>query len=573
MNETTTRHQSLADILIRRFQLEDALVEKARSEATESGTRLEKVLAAQEIVTEEQLAVATGEYLDIPCISLNHFTPDEELLRSVPPRVTNELRILPIAQWGHCYAVAMVDPFDQMAMEELKELLRGEIIPYTAPRNEITNLLARYESEVGSRLQDALRDVDEVQTEIQVTSDENEPMNVEEFMGMGDDVPVVRIVNSMLIEALHRGASDIHVEPHEEGIQVRYRIDGVLYDEPSPPKYMQWAIASRLKIISNLDIAERRLPQDGRFTIRAPGRDVDVRVSLIPTVHGQKAVLRILDKQNLKPSIAALGLDQEDYEKLSRAVRQPAGLILVTGPTGSGKTTTLYSALQEINTADVNIITVEDPVEYQLPRVNQIQTNSNIGLSFASGLRSILRQDPDVIMVGEIRDKETASIAIQASLTGHLVLSTLHTNDAPGAVARLIHMGIEPFLITSSLILSQAQRIYRKLCHSCRKPREIPWDVLHRHGIDAEIFKDQELYAPKGCLHCSHVGYSGRDAVMEILVMNEDLRDLVLRDASAGEIRKKAIEDGMKTLRQAGLQRVCHGSTSIEEILRVTSSV
>ena len=573
MSETTTRHQSLADILIQRFQLDESLVEKARSEAEESGTRLEKVLASQEVVTEMQLAIATGEYLDIPCISLDHFTPDEELLRSVPPRVTNELRILPIAQWGQCYAVAMVDPFDQMALEELKELLRGDIIPYTAPRSEITNLLARYETEVGSRLQDALRNVDEVQTEIQVASDDHEPINVEEFMGTGDDVPVVRIVNSMLIEALHRGASDIHVEPHEEGIQVRYRIDGVLYDEPSPPKYMQWAIASRLKIISNLDIAERRLPQDGRFTIRAPGRDVDVRISLIPTVHGQKAVLRILDKQNLKPSIAALGLDKEDYEKLARAIRQPAGLILVTGPTGSGKTTTLYSALQEINTSDVNIITVEDPVEYQLPRVNQIQTNAHIGLNFASGLRSILRQDPDVIMVGEIRDKETASIAIQASLTGHLVLSTLHTNDAPGAVARLIHMGIEPFLITSSLILSQAQRIYRKLCHSCRKPREIPWDVLHQNGIDAEIFKDKELYGPKGCLHCSHVGYSGRDAVMEILVMTEDIRDLILRDASASEIRKKAIEDGMTTLRQSGLQRVCHGATSIEEILRVTSSV
>ena len=416
-----------------------------------------------------------------------------------------------------------------------------------------------------------MRDVNDANAEIQVASDD-EDMGVEYMMSMQDDVPVVRIVNSMLIEALHRGASDIHVEPMESGLQVRYRVDGVLYDELSPPKYMQWAIISRLKIISNLDIAERRLPQDGRFTIRAPGRDVDVRVSMIPTVHGQKAVLRILDKLNLKPNIAALGLEPDDHAKVMRAIHRTSGLFLVTGPTGSGKTTTLYSALQELNDPGVNIITVEDPVEYQLPRINQIHARPSIGLTFASGLKSILRQDPDIIMVGEIRDGETASIAIQAALTGHLVLSTLHTNDAASAVARLIHMGVEPFLISSALVASQAQRIYRRLCRACRKRREIPWDVLSLHSIDSDLFRDAKLFAAKGCLRCGHIGYSGRESVMEILEVDEDIKELILREVSAAKLRDMAVSKGMLTLRDAGLQRVLKGITSVEEMLRVTGS-
>jgi type IV pilus assembly protein PilB len=402
--------ESVADILIRRCSLDPDAVTKARESAETSGARLELVLSDQNLVNDAQMALAISEYLDIPAISLDHFSPEIELLRRLSPHLTEEQGVVPLAQWDNCFAVAMADPFDVMLIEELQDVFGGKIITYVAPQGEVRKLIEGFQSESGGRLKEALRDVNDANAEIQLAADEDE-MGVEDMIAMEDDVPVVRIVNSMLIEALHRGASDIHVEPMETGLQVRYRIDGVLYDELSPPKYMQWAIISRLKIISNLDIAERRLPQDGRFTIRAPGRDVDVRVSLIPTVHGQKAVLRILDKLNLKPNIAALGLEPGDHAKVMRALRKTSGLFLVTGPTGSGKTTTLYSALQELNDPGVNIITVEDPVEYQLPRINQIQARPNIGLTFASGLRSILRQDPDIIMVGEIRDGETASIA------------------------------------------------------------------------------------------------------------------------------------------------------------------
>jgi type IV pilus assembly protein PilB len=563
--------ESLADILLRRFPLDEKVVREARDAAEACGSRLDVVLVERGLVSDARMALAMGEYLSLPSVSLARFKPDDDLIYAVPPRVLTELRVLPLARWEGFVAIATADPFDAMGLDEAADLLEAGVITYVAPKDELELILGRCRTEPLRRLEDVLRDVRESSTEIQILPDED-TFDVGDVFDAAEDVPVVRIVNSMLIEALHRGASDIHVEPREDGLQVRYRIDGVLYEEPSPPKYMQWAILSRIKIVSNLDIAERRLPQDGRFTIHAPGRDVDVRVSLIPTVHGQKAVLRILDQSNLKPNLAALGLEQNDYEKLEKAIRQPSGLILVTGPTGCGKTTTLYSALQELNQPGVNIITVEDPVEYQLHRINQIPVNAEIGLTFAAGLRSILRQDPDIIMVGEIRDKETAGIAVQAALTGHMVLSTLHTNDASGAVARLIHMGVEAFLISSALIMAQAQRIYRKLCRACKRRREVPWDVLQLHGIDVDVLKDGRLYAPTGCLHCGQIGYAGRDAVMEILEIDDGIRELILREATAAHIRDAAVAKGMRTLRGAGLQRVCKGITSIEEILRVTSS-
>lgn len=562
--------EAVADILIARFGVGEEQLAEARQLAAASETRLELVLSELGLVTDAQMALAMAQYLEMPAISLANFTPNEELLHSLPSRIMKELHVIPLARWNSCFAVAMPDPFDVVALEELSELLDGDVVPYVAPRDEVTSLLQRYESDAGNRLEEVIRDVDGADLALDMGGGDDD-INVDEMLETEGDVPVVRIVNSVLIEALHRGASDIHIEPMEKDMLVRYRIDGVLYDEPSPPKYMQWAITSRLKIIANMDIAERRLPQDGRFTIHAPGRDVDVRVSLIPTVHGQKAVLRILDKLNLKPNLAALDLDPADYDKLIRAVHQPSGLILVTGPTGSGKTTTLYSGLQELNEPTVNIVTVEDPVEYQLPRVNQVQTNSAIGLTFANGLRSILRQDPDVVMIGEIRDHETATIAVQAALTGHLVLSTLHTNDAAGAVARLVHMGVEPFLIASSLALSQAQRIYRRLCPACKRQREIPWDVLQQNSIDCDLFRSVKLYKPYGCLHCNHIGYSGREAAMEILEVDDEIRGQILSGATAAKIRETAVGKGMLTLREAGLRRVRKGITSIEEILRVTT--
>jgi type II secretory ATPase GspE/PulE/Tfp pilus assembly ATPase PilB-like protein len=378
-------------------------------------------------------------------------------------------------------------------------------------------------------------------------------------------------VNSILIEALRKGASDIHIEPMEKSIRLRNRVDGVLYETPSPPKNLQNAIVSRLKIMSNLDIAERRIPQDGRFKIKALNKEVDIRMSILPTVHGEKIVMRILDKTALAPNLGALGLDQLSLDNFSYALAQPYGMILVTGPTGSGKTTTLYSALQELNVVGTNIITTENPVEYQLDGINQVQINPTVGLTFAAALRSILRQDPDVLMVGEIRDGETATIAVEAALTGHLVLSTLHTNDAAGAIARLIDMGIEPFMLASSILLTQAQRLYRKLCPVCKKEIDIPTETLKKNRIDPSPFAETQFYQTSGCPKCNNAGYKGRGGIMEILLVDETLRKTILNNTEADAIAKIAIENGMRTLREAGLDRVRSGLTTIEEIMRVTS--
>ncbi len=571
MRSTNRGHEALADVIIRRFGLDEEIIADARSVAASTNTRLELVLADQGLVSDGQMAIGMGEYLHMPVISLAHFTPDEELLRRAPSQLLMDLHALPLDKLDAHVTVAIADPFDVFTQDELTNYLGHNIQFIIAPQRDIDNVLRSHTLEAGGHLEDIIRDVNADGEDIEITAGEDQP-EIEEILEVDDDAPVVRIVNSILSEALSSGASDIHIEPFADNLVVRYRIDGVLYDQPSPPKYMQWAITSRLKIIAQLDIAERRLPQDGRFTIRARARNVDVRASLIPTACGQKVVLRILDKLNLKPDMAALGLAPNDYEKLERAVHQSSGLILITGPTGSGKTTTLYSALQEISSPAVNVITIEDPIEYQLPRINQIQAHPSIGLTFAAGLRAVLRQDPDIVMVGEIRDRETAGIAVQASLTGHLVLSTLHTNDAAGAVARLTHMGVETFLLSSSLIVSQAQRIYRKLCPACKQPREIPWDALQRQGIDCERFAGVTLYAPTGCLHCNYIGFMGRDAIMEILEVDEEIQDLILDGSDANHIRTVAISKGMATLREGGLTRAVRGETSLEEIMRVTST-
>jgi type II secretory ATPase GspE/PulE/Tfp pilus assembly ATPase PilB-like protein len=357
----------------------------------------------------------------------------------------------------------------------------------------------------------------------------------------------------------------------EKSMRLRYRIDGMLYENPSPPKRLHAAISSRIKILSNLNIAERRVPQDGRFKIKALGREADVRVSILPTVHGEKIVMRILDKGQLAPSLDALGLDPLALDNFKYAISQPHGMILVTGPTGSGKTTTLYSCLQDLNTPDVNIITVEDPVEYQLAGINQVQAHADIGLSFAAGLRSILRQDPDIVMVGEIRDAETALIAVQAALTGHLVLSTLHTNDAAGALARMVNMGIEPFLLASSLLMAQAQRLYRKVCTTCRQIAHFPEEVLRTNHLNPDEFRDVHFYEARGCPKCNNLGYKGRGALMEILLVNDAVRSQMLRDSDASKIREIAVQNGMRNLRTVGLQKVRDGITTLDEILRVTS--
>jgi type II secretory ATPase GspE/PulE/Tfp pilus assembly ATPase PilB-like protein len=375
------------------------------------------------------------------------------------------------------------------------------------------------------------------------------------------------------VQAIKDRASDIHIEAFEKQLRLRYRVDGVLYDSAAPPKSLQSAIASRIKIMANLDIAERRLPQDGRFRIKLAGRDVDLRISVLPTVHGEKIVMRVLDKGNLNPSLDALGLEPDDLLKFKHAIDAPHGMLLMTGPTGSGKTSTLYAVLTQLNTADVNIVTVEDPVEYQMLGVNQVQVKPEIGLTFADGLRSILRQDPDIVMVGEIRDSETADIAVKAALTGHLVLSTLHTNDAPGAVARLVDMGIEPFLVSSSLLLVCAQRLMRKICPHCKETIKVPADVIHRLGLKANDIESQEFYRGRGCSRCKDTGFLGRLAILEILPVTDALREQILHDTSAKVIRDLALREGMKTLQRAGLLKAKAGLTSLDEVLRVSGGV
>ena len=383
---------------------------------------------------------------------------------------------------------------------------------------------------------------------------------------------MIKLVNLMLVQAIKDRASDIHIEPFEKQLRLRYRVDGVLYDSTAPPKGLQSAIASRIKIMSNLDIAERRLPQDGRFRIKLAGREVDLRVSVLPTVHGEKIVMRVLDKGTLSLNLDGLGLPPDNLVKFKNAIDAPHGMILMTGPTGSGKTSTLYAVLTQLNTSDVNIVTVEDPVEYQMVGVNQVQVKPEIGLTFASGLRSILRQDPDIVMVGEIRDSETADIAVKAALTGHLVLSTLHTNDLPGAIARLVDMGIEPFLVSSSLLMVCAQRLLRKICPHCKEAFIVPQDVTSRLGLSNEDISSSTYYRGRGCSRCKDTGFLGRMAILEVLSVTNALREQILHDTSSKVIKDLALKEGLKTLRLAGLEKAKAGLTSLDEVLRVSGS-
>lgn len=564
-----TLAEHVLEFVGKRRELPENEIRAARQEAEASGRSLERVLVEKGLISNVEMLLALASHVNLPPISLARFTPNPELIEMVPIELLRRHNVLPLERTGRLLTVAVADPFDVIGLEEIHNRTQFEIMPVVASEKELTDLVQRYTKEPGQALEEIIRDVSE--STVEVGREEKEEISLEEMLESAEDAPVIRIVNSMLIEAMRRHASDIHIEPMEKSLRLRYRVDGVLYETPSPPKSLQAAIISRVKIMANLNIAERRIPQDGRFRIRAMGKEADVRVSIIPTVHGEKVVMRVLDRAALAPNLAALGLDRRAYEDMKYAISQPHGMILVTGPTGSGKTTTLYSALQELNTQDVNIITVEDPVEYQLPGINQVQIHPEVGLTFASGLRSILRQDPDIVMVGEIRDQETATIAVHAALTGHLVLSTLHTNDAAGAVARLLYMGIEAFLLASSLIVTQAQRLYRKLCPACKRERKMPLELMKLHRIDPEYFADAKLYGPVGCPKCFNTGYRGRAAIMEVLRVDDAIRELILRQASANEIRAQAVRNGMVTLRAAALERVKEGVTSLEEALLVTS--
>ncbi len=559
----------ISAILLKNNYIAPGALKELQDEASSRGIRLEKLLTEKKLVKPAFWKLTLSEYLDIPPITLSHFTPSAALLDILSKDMMIRKMVMPVGRAGKVLTLAVADPFDMMAMDEISMLTGLQLTPVLASDQEVLETIGRVFKEATQGLD--MEQVMKEDSDVEVLEGDKEEQSLDEMLESAEGAPVIRMVNMILVEAMRTGASDIHIEPMEKKVRLRYRIDGNLSERPGPPKSLQFAVISRVKIMAELNIAERRVPQDGRFNIKALGKEVDLRVSILPTVHGEKVVMRTLDKSTLAPSLAALGLDDVSFKAMSHAISQPHGIILVTGPTGSGKTTTLYSCLQELNTPDVNIVTCEDPVEYQLEGINQVQMHTEVGLSFASALRSILRQDPDIVLVGEIRDAETADIAIKAALTGHLVLSTLHTNDAAGAVTRLMDMGIEPFMLGSSLILAQAQRLYRKLCPACKKVSQVSAAILSNNHIDPDFFKDVNIYKAVGCPRCNN-GFKGRGAIMEVLVVTDIIRDAILRGANTKEIRDMARQNGMLTLVEAGLQRVKDGLTSLDSALEVTGS-
>ncbi|NLB60315.1 MAG: Flp pilus assembly complex ATPase component TadA [Lentisphaerae bacterium] len=562
-------NDQIANILQRRGLVKSPALRKALRSLPADGQRLEEYLLEKQLVTEAQLTLAVAEYLNLPPLSLVHFVPAGELLEIIPKEILNRCLAVPVAKVGPTLTVALGDPFNPGTIEELQALTNLQVLPVVSSEKEVKEVLQKYHAQSSLGLNDVFKYATETE-EVEIGHETQEELSLDEMLESTESAPVIRIVNSIMIEALRRQASDIHLEPMEKFLRLRYRTDGDLYEVSSPPQNLQSAIISRVKILSVINIAEHRIPQDGRFKVKALGKEVDVRVNLLPTVHGEKVVMRILDRSNLAPSLSALGLDPKAYDSLIYAIGQPHGIILVTGPTGSGKTTTLYSCLQDLNKNDVNIVTTEDPVEYQLGGINQVAINEEVGLTFANALRAILRQDPDIVMVGEIRDQETAAIAVKAALTGHLVLSTLHTNDAAGAITRLRDMNVEAFLLASSVIMAQAQRLYKKLCPVCRRPREVPLEYLRLNNLDPAYFQGAQLFEPVGCPKCARTGFKGRSSLMEILMMDDSIRQLILQNSDAAQLRAQAIEKGMLTLRMVGLEKVKEGVSSLEEILSVT---
>lgn len=558
----------LTDVLIRRGALTADALATALSEA--GSERIERYLVKNKVVTSTAMTLAIAEYLNLPPISLAHFSLQPLLIELLPQDQWSRLQIIPVARINKLLTVALGDPFNLPAVDEVRAKTGLDVSAVVASEDEVADILKKTAQAAKApdiQMSDIMRSGD---SDIEIATSSQSEDNIEKTLESAEGAPVIKMVNAILIEALRTKASDIHIEAMEKTSRLRYRIDGALIERPSPPKSYHNAIVSRIKIMSDLDIAEKRIPQDGRLKIKALGKEVDVRVSILPTIHGEKIVMRILDKSNLAPSLKSLGLDPFAQKSMEYAISQPHGIILVTGPTGSGKTTTLYSCLQDLNQPDVNIITAEDPVEYQLEGINQVHVNAQAGLTFASVLRSVLRQDPDVILVGEIRDGETADIAVKAALTGHLVLSTLHTNDAAGAIARIVDMGVPPFLLASSLILAQAQRLFRKLCPVCKQRVEVAKSTLAANFIDENYFDGCELYGPVGCPKCHDIGYKGRGALMEVLAVTPEVRAAIMHGDNSAVIRDIGIKQGMITLKEGGLHRVRDGVSSLQAILEVT---
>jgi type IV pilus assembly protein PilB len=553
--------------LISQEQLDEAIgVQKSK------GGNLGSILIAKGLIKEKDLALLLSHSLNLPIINLSRFNIDPEVIKLIPERLAKQYYTIPVSRMGNNITLCMSDPLNIFAIDDIKALTSYNIDPIISTEKEIADAIHNYYGAESTQLAQILKEVkdaDENEPLEVATIEEEESIDIEQASKQSKVAPIVKVVNLMITEALQTRASDIHVEPQEHSLRVRYRIDGSLREAFTLPKKDQNAVITRLKIMSGLDITEWRIPQDGRFRIRLREKEVDFRVSVLPTSHGGKIVMRALDKASLSVGLEKLGYLPEPLEVFKRAITKPYGMILITGPTGSGKSTTLYSIITQLNTPEKNIVTIEDPVEYQVEGITQIQVNPEIKFTFASGLRSILRQSPDIVLIGEIRDFETADIAIKASLTGQLLFSTLHTNDACGAITRLIDMGVEPFLVASSLVAAAAQRLCRRICESCKEPYEVTEAVLKRLNIKAP--PGTVFYHGKGCNKCNNTGYLGRMGTLEILLIDDEIRDMIVKRKSADDIKAYAASKGMHSLRDNAFKKCVMGLTTIEEVLRITT--
>jgi type IV pilus assembly protein PilB len=577
----------IGELLLKEKRITPEQLQEALNYQRQNGGKLGYNLIKLGYVKDEEITALLSKQYGVPSIALTQFEIDPAVVKLVPAETALKYQIVPLSRSGATLTIAMTDPTNVFAMDDLKFMTGYNVEPVVASETAVVDAIQKYYGkaagngnggppaptalEVASKALQEMPTVDEAVVDV---VEEFEEISAEALAQQGEEAPVIKLVNVILLSAIQKGASDIHIEPYEKELRVRYRVDGILYNIMQPPMKFRDAITSRIKIMSRLDIAEKRLPQDGRIKVRFQDngtmKEIDFRVSCLPTLFGEKIVMRLLDKDKLMLDMTKLGFEQESLTKFESAIMRPWGMVLVTGPTGSGKTNTLYSSISRINTSETNIMTAEDPVEFNLVGVNQVQVRENIGLNFAAALRSFLRQDPNIILVGEIRDFETAEIAVKAALTGHLVLSTLHTNDAPSTVNRLMNMGIEPFLVASSLNLVCAQRLVRRICKHCSEPHPTPPQALMNAGFNAEDAKTVVPNKGKGCEKCNKTGYKGRVGLYEVMEVTEDLRELILVGASALELRRKAVDEGMITLRGSGLRKVKEGVTTIDEVVRET---
>jgi type IV pilus assembly protein PilB len=573
--QSPTSSGKFGELLVKNGKISPAQLTEALAAQKEQGGRLGTNLVKLGYLNDRQLVESLSLHFKVPSVDLKGMEIDDAVIKIIPADIARKYTILPVNKAGATVTVAMIDPTNVFAMDDVKFMTGYKVEPVVASESSIRLAIDRYYGSTHAiELKKVMEDLSEEPAGDLEVLDEEEDLDLAALEEESEQAPVVKLVNIVLTDAIKRGASDIHIEPYEKEYRVRYRIDGILYEMMHPPLKLKEAITSRVKIMARLDIAEKRLPQDGRIKIKTKisgkNKDLDFRVSVLPTIFGEKIVMRLLDKDKLMLDMAKLGFEAEPLRRFEQAILKPYGMVLVTGPTGSGKTNTLYSALQRINTSEVNIMTAEDPVEFNLAGINQVQMKEQIGLNFAAALRSFLRQDPNIILVGEVRDFETAEVAIKAAMTGHLVLSTLHTNDAPSSINRLMNMGIEPFLVATSIHLIVAQRLVRRICSFCKEPSEMPPAALLNVGFSEAEAKSLKLFRGRGCERCSTTGYKGRVGLYEVMEIDEEVRELILSGASAFELRSKAIQNGMVTLRGSGLQKIRDGMTTVDEVARET---